>query len=69
MGSKPFSLSGDDIWKAVRGLVYTLAGVVATELLSWAGTIPQTDTTGLAVVIVVSGAANLLKRWVADSTK
>ena len=69
MKSQAMSLSSDDWLKAGRGLLYTIAGAVAAYLAAWAGTIDQSDTNGLIIVIVVSGISNLLKRFVTDNTK
>lgn len=68
-GSGRFQLDKEDIKRAFRGLLYTLAGAASVWLLGYAGTVPPTSTENVVLITVISGLANILKQWVSDNDK
>ena len=70
MGSKPFSLSGDDALRIFKGFGIALAGFVAAYITTSIIPALQADGTSLvnmALVAVLSVAANALRLFMTDT--
>ena len=62
--SPMLTLNIDQIWSIVRGSGYAAFGALAAYLLQYAGTVDQSQMTGLITAAVCSILGNAILKWI-----
>ena len=67
MGSKPFSISWDDVLSTLKGAAVAAAGGLVVWLANSAASLDMTTMQGVVLAAAASVAVNFLRKFITDT--